>query len=81
MEDALALTESDFEAVKASGLNPCFNGRCTRTGWKYSHRAYNPVLILVLMEDALVQMLTPLEVANFNSLNPCFNGRCTRTRS
>ena len=29
MEDALAPNESYFEDYK--GLNPCFNGRCTRT--------------------------------------------------
>ena len=37
-----------------AGLNPCFNGRCTRT-WQISWRRQNIiVLILVLMEDALV---------------------------
>ena len=39
-------------------LNPCFNGRCTRTGVNVvSLESYDRVLILVLMEDALVQNL------------------------
>ena len=38
------------------GLNPCFNGRCTRTTAKQTaERRFVFVLILVLMEDALVQ--------------------------
>ena len=35
-------------------LNPCFNGRCTRTGAISGQGEQLPVLILVLMEDALV---------------------------
>ena len=30
MEDALALSKEEQSAVM-QGLNPCFNGRCTRT--------------------------------------------------
>ena len=41
-----------------TGLNPCFNGRCTRTGWYNVHRFGSCVLILVLMEDALALRLT-----------------------
>ena len=38
-------------------LNPCFNGRCTRTlFFIVMLRNPNTVLILVLMEDALVQI-------------------------
>ena len=36
------------------GLNPCFNGRCTRTRFNNDFNRGNNVLILVLMEDALV---------------------------
>ena len=39
-----------------SGLNPCFNGRCTRTDKKMNTAKILKVLILVLMEDALVQI-------------------------
>ena len=35
-------------------LNPCFNGRCTRTIFYGMKPANENVLILVLMEDALV---------------------------
>ena len=41
--------------VAAIGLNPCFNGRCTRTvPVNPSLGIFRDVLILVLMEDALV---------------------------
>ena len=37
-------------------LNPCFNGKCTRTAEKKETKAKTAkVLILVLMENALVQ--------------------------
>ena len=37
-------------------LNPCFNGRCTRTDKPLMCGYMHIVLILVLMEDALVQL-------------------------
>ena len=41
------------EGTKTS-LNPCFNGRCTRTTGPEEYRYnFSIVLILVLMEDAL----------------------------
>ena len=40
--------------VKQVCLNPCFNGRCTRTSYYLFYKgALASVLILVLMEDAL----------------------------
>ena len=40
------------------GLNPCFNGRCTRTPHeRWRKDFYSSVLILVLMEDALALKL------------------------
>ena len=64
----------------SSSLNPCFNGRCTRT------------LVLGIIECASVDSLNPcfngrctrtaiklFESFIEASLNPCFNGRCTRT--
>ena len=56
MEDALVHGSHDDDANDGS-LNPCFNGRCTRTsGQDYLVMSHNlAVLILVLMEDALVQ--------------------------
>ena len=53
MEDALALIVLlPFIAVGV-GLNPCFNGRCTRTRVSALHNSRPRVLIRVLIEDAL----------------------------
>ena len=47
---------TSFETYKAGCLNPCCNGRCTRTGQKApENKAVGNVLILVVMEDALAQ--------------------------
>ena len=80
MEDAPAL-------IKYHGLsfylclNPCFNGRCTRTLESYDRVSLSvDVLILVLMEDAPAQLFRDMKLNNKFSLNPCFNGRCTRTK-
>ena len=55
MEDALVRKWSVKETRPFSGLNPCFNGRCTRTPHvKLYWQDGKSVLILVLMEDALV---------------------------
>ena len=54
MEDALVLTVTGYVCKDAEGLNPCFNGRCTRTKETSQEIAQKFVLILVLMEDALV---------------------------
>ena len=35
------------------GLNPCFNGRYSRSGTQQGHQPLLCVLILVLMEDTL----------------------------
>ena len=60
-------------------LNPCFNGRCTRTMTFIPLSNDSTVLILVLMEDALVHILGQRVDTQVGCLNPCFNGRCTRT--
>ena len=31
MEDALVLSGAKIDVLQEDGLNPCFNGRCTRT--------------------------------------------------
>ena len=55
MEDALVLKRNSEYCTYPVCLNPCFNGRCTRTQRRKSGN-YTKfiVLILVLMEDALV---------------------------
>ena len=57
MEDALVLTAFVREKKQDSRLNPCCNGRCTRTNGYYPGQKFNAtgVLILVVMEDALVR--------------------------
>ena len=80
MEDALA--PSTFNPLNAlePGLNPCCNGRCTRTYSLQSVCNENlQVLILVVMEDALAQPKVLRLSKVKNCLNPCCNGRCTRT--
>ena len=55
MEDALVPKNLSYFAMLKSCLNPCFNGRCTRTEEISAvDKAEVVVLILVLMEDALV---------------------------
>ena len=54
MEDAL-VPACAVVPLPDGGLNPCFNGRCTRTRRiEKETAAQESVLILVLMEDALV---------------------------
>ena len=56
MEDALVPeSSSSIQNARATSLNPCFNGRCTRTYTGMIKKKFGSVLILVLMEDALVQ--------------------------
>ena len=46
----------------AYGLNPCFNGRCTRTTFMLRQLVKEQsVLILVLMEDALAHRCLKLQ--------------------
>ena len=55
MEDALVRWPVCPQVYQRHRLNPCFNGRCTRTYAVYPTDEYDHyVLILVLMEDALV---------------------------
>ena len=55
MEDALVQGNSVYKGTKTLfSLNPCFNGRCTRTRHLQRFVEEACVLILVLMEDALV---------------------------
>ena len=53
MEDALA-RQAAQKYLSASSLNPCCNGRCTRTYYQiFKSKRLAVVLILVVMEDAL----------------------------
>ena len=53
MEDALARLQERDQPRKKTRLNPCCNGRCTRTPQKNTQAQNENVLILVVMEDAL----------------------------
>ena len=66
MEDALVLKRVQLKRITLPCLNPCFNGRCTRTTTeKNGTLATMLVLILVLMEDALV-LMWPLHLVLFH---------------
>ena len=58
MEDALAPANALQQGWRAARLNPCFNGRCTRTKKSIRPVLRLLVLILVLMEDALALLFT-----------------------
>ena len=53
MEDALAHNKKYNKIAFSNCLNPCCNGRCTRTHDEHQEAHSITVLILVVMEDAL----------------------------
>ena len=77
MEDGLGQHLEELQGVMRS-LNPCFNGRWSRTGVNKVNSTSPVVLILVLMEDGLGPHVAH-GVFEFVGLNPCFNGRWSRT--
>ena len=83
MEDTLGLLTCRSTYGTADSLNPCFNGRYTRTFGLLKLRTLKlTVLILVLMEDTLGPLLQVHNTKHMATcLNPCFNGRYTRTLS
>ena len=56
MEDGLVLDVKNEPEKLKDGLNPCCNGRWSRTYSKFTNRSLRNVLILVVMEDGLVQV-------------------------
>ena len=56
MEDALVHPKAVKAKDSGCRLNPCCNGRCTRTDITDDEEVYYEVLILVVMEDALVRI-------------------------
>ena len=83
MEDALAqLSCKNTKKPKSLGLNPCFNGRCTRTlvfhtWFSVKRNCLNPCFNGRCTRTESIYMDRP---NGRLCLNPCFNGRCTRTR-
>ena len=59
-------------------LNPCFNGRYSRSYKEVAGFYRDVVLILVLMEDTLGAEGERNVVFISLCLNPCFNGRYSR---
>ena len=59
MEDALVLFWIQLGGKVMVSLNPCCNGRCTRTIDLSQAKLVTLVLILVVMEDALVPYRFP----------------------
>ena len=68
MEDALARNTDDGKQYQtAYSLNPCCNGRCTRTSsLSGAYEIRTRVLILVVMEDALA--LTTMSTKKLTAL-------------
>ena len=65
MEDALALLGLALMVLILRSLNPCCNGRCTRTVRDRRNCTQILVLILVVMEDALAQITIMNAMNNF----------------
>ena len=79
MEDALAQTTiKDMKTINKS-LNPCCNGRCTRTtpltGIWHRIDGLNPCCNGRCTRTCEIRTLAIIK----KCLNPCCNGRCTRT--
>ena len=71
---------STFPCLKYQSLNPCFNGRCTRTSI-YKDELFEGVEGLNPCFNGrctrtYIKTWMPKSMV---CLNPCFNGRCTRT--
>ncbi len=78
MEDTLGGDVRASLRFPITCLNPCFNGRYSRSDVKYIFVSMYTVLILVLMEDTLGEP-SSMEVLLNGGLNPCFNGRYSRS--
>ena len=77
MEDTLGVRDYLDDEV-ADSLNPCFNGRYSRSKAIRGFVAQEDVLILVLMEDTLGENHFTTSWYKLQCLNPCFNGRYSR---
>ena len=64
------------------GLNPYFNGTCSKSNSVKLCAEYRIVLILILMEHAQRDCVRSYCVLYVNfSLNPYFNGTCSKSSS
>ena len=63
MEDALVLKKKIAWCKSYARLNPCFNGRCTRTFFLFNHYTIIfHLLLLVLLEDAVLPHQSDREI-------------------
>ena len=66
MEDGLVQLQPYFGNVGTWCLNPCCNGRWSRTAARFFVHSENGVLILVVMEDGLVHILKQKSYENYS---------------
>ena len=79
MEDALVLCEELECTADFLCLNPCFNGRCTRTS-SLTAAAIGVGCLNPCFNGRCTRTNSFVgRCICGDSLNPCFNGRCTRT--
>ena len=81
MENALVPVTGYVCKDAEVSLNPCFNGKCTRTdvvraAHERGMNSLNPCFNgkCTRTGQAFIKV-----VVNMFGLNPCFNGKCTRT--
>ena len=79
MEDTLGAIMTTIKEHLSKGLNPCFNGRYSRSPLIIKNYGKKRVLILVLMEDTLGVAYAKSKGLYHSGLNPCFNGRYSRS--
>ena len=80
MEDALAPAVKLSVTPVTESLNPCFNGRCTRTIVE-TKIGENKICLNPCFNGRCTRTIKDIVNLVLGSLclNPCFNGRCTRT--
>ena len=79
MEDALVQWQLGGQNLNLPSLNPCCNGRCTRTNYN-GYTAYKDERLNPCCNGRCTRTeIRDLQKFAKMRLNPCCNGRCTRT--
>ena len=79
MEDALGDLYSQMVKQAEEGLNPCFNGRCSRSRMHSPNGCQNLCLNPCFNgRCSRSGLMTDGTYTQAQGLNPCFNGRCSR---
>ena len=80
MEHAQRAEYKDSTTYDLDGLNPYFNGTCSKRMEKTSMKPVTVwVLILILMEHAQ-RVLSLYKTVALTRLNPYFNGTCSKRK-